>query len=939
MAFIDDLKKKAQDYFANNFATISVPQPTPTQSPKNVLPSILQTAKNLANFAKGVLIEAPARAASSLELEALGQKQLTPQTAAEKWVFGNEPIYSIGERIKQAMPVGESLGQKVAGKVGGEIGKGLAPVVVLGMTALDLAPFGGTKKTLETALLKTKTAEEAASLLSKAKVPQDLIDIYAPKFAQATKIEEVKNGLKSLENILKSTKPEVSAGVKLMPPEGIKEVKPETKITPEVLQQKARETLQRETPIVKGVSPTIPSVEPLKIPTSPSLESLPPDDPVRKLVSFYNDMEKARAKTESLYSAERAKRAAKIAEAGQRLSGEEAFYAQLAAAKGELPKANIAQLKQYFSQQDVDELFNRIEASNLMPYQKMSAKYELAKAFRGVSPTKSGLELLQQVFPKEFVETLKVPKHTSLIGEIVNLPRTLMASTDFSAGLRQGIFMVGRPKEFLPAFISQFKYAASEKAYQGLMEDIVRDPLYPLAEKLKLALTDIDASTLTKEERYVASNLAEHIPGLGHVVRASDRAYTGFLNKLRWDTFKDLYNQFKGLGYSAEELEEKIMPAAVRIINAGTGRGGLPNKLAPAGPVVSGVFFAPRLVSSRLTLLWPGTYINLPAPVRQWAVGTLLRSTAIVGTLMTLFAAAGWKVGTNLLSADFGKVKKGNTRIDLTGGFGSYIRLGAQLWSGKMISSTTGKEIRVGEGYKPLTELQILGRFAESKEAPVLSFITDLMRGENAVGEKITLPRAVVERFIPMVLSDVYDLLKTQNLSPTEKVVAGTAGVFGAGLQTYGEPELVQGVNPVGQPTIEVQPKSGLAEDISTFLFGQQPLVKSQTSDVQAFYNQLKQMPSEQANQVFNQIKKQNPKLAQQIMEQRKNEILGVTPDDLSVKSLPIEDGSRAHEIVTRLNKLSTNTEKDKLWRDYERKGIITPTVARQLYYLLGIKR
>ena len=189
-----------------------------------------------------------------------------------------------------------------------------------------------------------------------------------------------------------------------------------------------------------------------------------------------------------------------------------------------------------------------------------------------------------------------------------------------------------------------------------------------------------------------------------------------------------------------------------------------------------------------------------------------------------------------------------------------------------------------------------------------------------------------------MFLSDVYDLLKTQNLSPTEKVIAGTAGVLGAGLQTYGESELTQGVNPLGQPTVEVQPKTGLAEDISTFLFGQQPLIKSQTSDVQAFYNQLKQLPSDQANQIFNQIKQQNPKLAQQIMEQRKNEILGITSDDLSVKALPIEDGSRAKEIFNRLNKLSTNEEKDRLWKDYERKGIITPTVARQLYYLLGIK-
>jgi len=174
-----------------------------------------------AEFAKDIAIEAPARAAASLTLQAKGQKQFIPQTGFEKFLLGEEPVLSIEERIANAIPVGELIGEKIAGKTGGKIGMGLAPVVVIGSTILDLVPFGGTKKTLEESLLKTKTAEEAASLLSKARVPEDLIKVYAPKFAEATKIEDVKSGLKSLENTIKTTKPGVSAA--------IKEIKPEVK--------------------------------------------------------------------------------------------------------------------------------------------------------------------------------------------------------------------------------------------------------------------------------------------------------------------------------------------------------------------------------------------------------------------------------------------------------------------------------------------------------------------------------------------------------------------------------------------------------------------------------------------------------------------------------------------------------------------------------------
>ncbi len=177
-----------------------------TGAVKTIVPATAGLGVFNPSIAKDITLEAPARAAGSLTLQATGQKQFIPQTGVEKFFLGEEPVLSIEERIANAIPLGELIGQKVAGKIGGEIGKGLAPVAVVGLTALDLMPFGGGKKTLEKSLLNAKTIEEASAVLSKAKVPQKLIEEFAPKFAKMTKIADVKNALKELEISLETIK-------------------------------------------------------------------------------------------------------------------------------------------------------------------------------------------------------------------------------------------------------------------------------------------------------------------------------------------------------------------------------------------------------------------------------------------------------------------------------------------------------------------------------------------------------------------------------------------------------------------------------------------------------------------------------------------------------------------------------------------------------------
>jgi hypothetical protein len=141
----------------------------------------------------------------------------------------------------------------------------------------------------------------------------------------------------------------------------------------------------------------------------------------------------------------------------------------------------------------------------------------------------------------------------------------------------------------------------------------------------------------------------------------------------------------------------------------------------------------------------------------------------------------GAEVGSDVRSSDLGKIKIGNTRIDIWGGFQPYVRMAGQLISGEYISSTTGKKLTLGEGYKPLTRLDILMRQIESKEAPVFSFLTDILKGQTFEGKPINIPKEIGMRFVPMVVQDLYDVIKDN----PEAAPAVILTPFGVGVQTY----------------------------------------------------------------------------------------------------------------------------------------------------------
>lgn len=508
------------------------------------------------------------------------------------------------------------------------------------------------------------------------------------------------------------------------------------------------------------------------------------DDAISRLNDAINQAKPARAELEAAYTLERSKRAAQLAELQAKgPDGTEGYYKQLESLKGELadPSKKSFKMDNPLIEDDINTLFTAAKNNPALDvYEKLNTQTAIAKILDGKIPTNSELKLLETTFGSDLVNN--VLKHRTTgeklldgIGQMINLPRSIMSSFDLSAPFRQGLPLISHPKAFGNAFVSMFKQFGSDKAFQAVQDSIVKMPEYQLMKQGKLALTDIGATMSNREEKFM-SNWAEKIPLLKYPIKASSRAYVGFLNKLRADVFTQIVQGARAGGHA---LDDKMVSGIAEFVNSASGRGTIPS--AFKGEILNGVFFSPRLMASRLHFFNPVNYVTTNPVVRKEMFKSLFTVLGAGSTVLGLAKLAGAKVGTDPRSSDFGKIIIKDTRIDIWGGFQQYVRMAAQLGTGKYVSSTTGKETTLGEGYKPMTRYDIALRQVESKEAPVLSFITAMLKQQDFEGKPVEVKKEIAERFIPMMVGDLYDLSKTH----PEMIPVGLLSTFGFGTQTY----------------------------------------------------------------------------------------------------------------------------------------------------------
>lgn len=370
----------------------------------------------------------------------------------------------------------------------------------------------------------------------------------------------------------------------------------------------------------------------------------------------------------------------------------------------------------------------------------------------------------------------RVSKVEGILSNVWNLPKSLMSSLDLSAPFRQGLFLIGE-KEFWTSMAPMLKALVSEKAEAGIIREITSRPTFNKMKEAGLALTDHDGPLSGREEAFI-SNLAEKIPLWGVQVRASERAFRTYLNHLRADSFDSIVRAYEkaGIPPSASMLKE-----TAHFINNATGRGDL-GQWTEAASHLNTVFFSPRLIASRLNLLNPVNYIKMNPVLRRRALKDALSLAAAATTVLGLARLAGADVENDPRSSDFAKIRVGNTRYDILGGFGQYLTFFARILSREK-KNANGEITELGEKFGSDDAVDLTAKFVRNKLSPSAGYLVSALTGKDPVGKEFDFKESTLNLFLPMIVQDIRETVKEKGLGLG--TLMSVPGLLGFSVQTY----------------------------------------------------------------------------------------------------------------------------------------------------------
>jgi basic membrane lipoprotein Med (substrate-binding protein (PBP1-ABC) superfamily) len=119
--------------------------------------------------------------------------------------------------------------------------------------------------------------------------------------------------------------------------------------------------------------------------------------------------------------------------------------------------------------------------------------------------------------------------------------------------------------------------------------------------------------------------------------------------------------------------------------------------------------------------------------------------------------------------------------MDVTGGNGTYITLLSRLLSGET-KNQKGEVIPLGNKIGQTSGASLIGQAIRYKLAPNASLIVDSLTGANAIGEQKTIPQSIIDRFKPMFINSLVELIQSDTKG---KILFGLGALFGGGVNTY----------------------------------------------------------------------------------------------------------------------------------------------------------
>ena len=274
------------------------------------------------------------------------------------------------------------------------------------------------------------------------------------------------------------------------------------------------------------------------------------------------------------------------------------------------------------------------------------------------------------------------------------------------------------------------------------------------------------------EEAFPTSFPAK-IPLFGRLFKASETAFTGSAIKMRAELADAVIAAAEKNGI--DMLDERQATAIGSLVMTLTGRGELQG-LASIGDKLNVLMFAPRFLKSNFNTLTAHMFDKTMTPyARREAAKATLRIAGSIGSILTVADMLNpGSVEWDPRSTNFGKIRIGNHRYDITGGMAGLVTLASRVtplgtfhngeWGYWTKSGASGIYTKMSTGdFGEQTALDTFENFFEGKLAPLPAALRDIWKGTKYSGDKPTFVNTITGLTVPISVQILQEELKKGN--------------------------------------------------------------------------------------------------------------------------------------------------------------------------------
>ena len=266
-----------------------------------------------------------------------------------------------------------------------------------------------------------------------------------------------------------------------------------------------------------------------------------------------------------------------------------------------------------------------------------------------------------------------------------------------------------------------------------------------------------------------------------NLLRRSDAAFNVALQTARANLFDWMWERSNG---DVKLLKTQKIGDAINTI---TGRGKVPllvSKDETQNRIVNNMLFAPKWLASRIETLGDIRYIGqigklTPQGIRaRSAVGNLIMLAVVANVIKAALWALDddderdfWEFLQSTFeprSTDFGKIRVGTTRFDLSTGTAGLVTLFSRLFAGQTVSASGVKS--------DVKRWEVLGNFIKGKGSPFISNSLQLLTNTDYFGDERKWDTAgeiasnVMSFLAPISIASTYETIRNAELGKTEGV-------------------------------------------------------------------------------------------------------------------------------------------------------------------------